>query len=102
MKKAKVALFLMALLLTLSLPTAGLAGARKSSTQLDTKPGPAFRTVDGTLRHIKGSIYVEEEYTGNKVQLYVSKKTRMMRGRKKPGDTIRAEITKGYFANSIQ
>lgn len=102
MKKFIEALFVVALIFSLGLPTAGVAGTQKSSTQLDTKPGPAFRTVDGTLRHIKGSIYVVEEYTGNKVQLYVSKKTRMMRGRKKPGDTIRAEITKGYFANSIQ
>jgi len=86
----------------LGLVTTADAGSLKKEPTFDKSPGPAFRTVDGTLKKINGQYYVVEEYTGNKVRLFVNKKTRMMRGKKKPGDSIRAEVTKGYFANSIQ
>ena len=68
----------------------------------DTKPGPAYQTVDGTLNKIDGNIYVMEDYTGKEMRLYVSKNTKKVRGEKKPGDSIRAEVTKGWHANSIQ
>jgi uncharacterized protein YdeI (BOF family) len=70
--------------------------------QLDTKPGPAWKTVGGTVKHIKGDTYTVEDYEGNQVQLYVGQGTKQIRGSKKVGDTVRAEITRGGFANSIQ
>jgi hypothetical protein len=79
-----------------------VAESKKSGTTYDTKPGPAFQTVDGKLNKIDGNIYVVEDYSGKEMRLYVSKDTKKVRGEKKPGDSIRAEITKGWHANSIQ
>lgn len=68
----------------------------------DQKPGPAWRTIGGTVKQIKGDMYTVEDYEGNQVQLYVSRETKHLRGSKKVGDRVRAEITHGGFANSIQ
>ena len=68
----------------------------------DHKPGPAWRTIGGTLKHIKGDVYTVEDFEGNQVQLYVSRDTKQLRGSKKVGDRVRAEITHSGFANSIQ
>ena len=68
----------------------------------DHKPGPAWKTIGGTLKHIKGDVYTVEDYEGNQVQLYISRETKQLRGSKKVGDRVRAEITRGRFANSIQ
>jgi hypothetical protein len=74
-----------------------------SSTVLsDRKPGPAWRTIGGTIKHIKGNVYIVEDYEGNQVQLYTSRDTKQLRGSKKVGDHVRAEITHSGFANSIQ
>jgi hypothetical protein len=74
-----------------------------SSTVLsDRKPGPAWRTIGGTIKHIKGNVYTVEDYEGNQVQLYTSRDTKQLRGSKKVGDRVRAEITHSGFANSIQ
>ena len=74
-----------------------------SSTVLsDRKPGPAWRTIGGTIKHIKGNVYTVEDYEGNQVQLYTSRDTKQLRGSKKVGDHVRAEITHSGFANSIQ
>jgi hypothetical protein len=70
--------------------------------QHDQKPGPAWRTIGGTLKQIKGDMYTVEDYEGNQVQLYVGRDTKHLRGAKKIGDRVRAEITHGGFANSIQ
>lgn len=70
--------------------------------QHDSKPGPAWKTVGGTVKNINGDVYVVEDYEGNQVQLYVGQGTKHIRGNKKVGDTVRAEITRGGFANSIQ
>lgn len=70
--------------------------------QGDSKPGPAWKTVGGTVKHIKGDTYTVEDYEGNQVQLYVGQGTKQIRGNKKVEDTVRAEITRGGFANSIQ
>src|SRR5438094_8555201 len=78
------------------------ADAKKPTMKLDTKPGPAHRIVEGKLAKIDGDYYVVEDYEGNEVRMYVSKDTKKMRGPKKPGDSIRAEITMGGHANSIQ
>lgn len=69
---------------------------------LDTKPGPAFQTLDGKITKINGEVYEVEDYNGNEVHLYVGNQTKKLRGNKKVGDTIRAEVTRGGFANSIQ
>lgn len=68
----------------------------------DTGSGPAFRTVSGKVKQIDGSYYDVEEYTGTVVRLHVGKDTIKLNGDKKPGDAIRAEVTKGGHANSIQ
>jgi ribosomal protein L21E len=67
----------------------------------DEKPGPAWRTVGGTVKEIKGDSYTVEDYEGNQVKLYVGQGTKHLK-QKKVGDTVRAEITRGGFANSIQ
>ena len=79
--------------------------------QHDTKPGPAFTTIQGKLSKIEGDVYVVQtnidDYRGasvnaNEVRVYVGKQTKRLSGEKKVGDTVRAEITRGGFANSIQ
>jgi uncharacterized protein YdeI (BOF family) len=67
----------------------------------DHKPGPAWKTIGGTVKQIKDDTYTVEDYEGNQVQLYVGQGTTHLRP-KKVGDTVRAEITRGGFANSIQ
>lgn len=67
----------------------------------DEKPGPAWKTIGGTVKHIEGNAYTVEDYEGNQVKLYVGQGTKQMK-QKKVGDTVRAEITRGGFANSIQ
>jgi hypothetical protein len=74
------------------------AGAHHS----DNKPGPAWRTIGGTVTHMKDTTYTIEDYEGNQVQLFVSRETKQLGGRKKVGDHVRAEITHSGFANSIQ
>ena len=68
----------------------------------DTSEGPAFRTVSGKVTKIDGPYYDVEEYSGNMVRLHVNNKTIKINGDKKAGDSIRAEITRGGHANSIQ
>ena len=68
----------------------------------ERKPGPAWKTIGGTVKHIKGDVYTVEDYEGNQVQLYISRETKQLRGNKKVGDRVRAEITHNGFANSIQ
>lgn len=68
----------------------------------DRKPGPAWKTIGGTIKHIKGDVYTVEDYEGNQVQLYISRETKQLRGNKKVGDRVRAEVTHSGFANSIQ
>lgn len=77
-------------------------GPAPKAGQHDTKPGPAWKTVGGTVKDIRGDVYVVEDYEGNQVQLRVGQGTKHIRGNKKVGDTVRAEITHGGFANSIQ
>lgn len=77
-------------------------GSAPTAGHHDQKPGPAWKTIGGTVKHIKGDMYTVEDYEGNQVQLYVGQETKKMRGNKKVGDTVRAEITRGGYANSIQ
>jgi hypothetical protein len=67
----------------------------------DEKPGPAWKTVGGTVKEIDSNSYTVEDYEGNQVKLYVGQGTKHIK-QKKVGDTVRAEITRGGFANSIQ
>ena len=70
--------------------------------QHDTKPGPAWKTVGGTVKDVRSDMYVMEDYDGNQMKVHVGQGTKHLRGSKKVGDSIRAEITRGGFANSIQ
>ena len=83
------------------------------TAQLDTAPGPAYTTVDGKVTNIEGSVYtIQTESTGyqnygttknvSETKIYVSQQTKKLHGDKKVGDKVRAEITRGGFANSIQ
>ena len=69
--------------------------------QFDSAPGPAWKTLGGTLKKVEGNIYTVEDYEGNYVKLLVGQGTKQLH-KKKVGDTVRAEITRGGFANSIQ
>ena len=77
------------------------AGAPDSDKQLATKSA-AWRTVDGKLVKINGEHYVIEDDSGKELRLHVSKETAHLGGEKKPGDRVRAEITKSGHALSIQ
>ena len=70
--------------------------------QHDSKPGVAWKTVGGTVKDIQGETYTVEDYDGSQMKVRVGQGTKHLRGNKKVGDTIRAEITHGGFANSIQ
>ncbi|MGZ8394523.1 MAG: hypothetical protein ACXW34_09305 [Nitrospira sp.] len=70
--------------------------------QHDSKPGVAWKTVGGTVKNIQGETYLVEDFEGNQMKVHVGQGTKHLRGNKKVGDTIRAEITHGGFANSIQ
>ena len=70
--------------------------------QQDSKPGAAWKTVGGTVKNIQGETYLVEDFDGNQMKVHVGRGTKHLRGNKKVGDTIRAEITHGGFANSIQ
>jgi hypothetical protein len=78
------------------------AQASGASAKPDTSAGPAYQTVDGKLNKIDGDVYVVQDHTGRELRLHVSNDTIKLRGEKKPGDPIRAEVTKGWHANSIQ
>jgi hypothetical protein len=67
----------------------------------DSTPGPAWKTVGGTVKKVEGNSYTVEDYEGNQVKLYIEQGTKHI-NKKKVGDTVRAEITRGGFANSIQ
>lgn len=67
----------------------------------DEKPGTAWMTFGGTVKKIEGNTYTVEDYEGNHVSLYVGQGTKQVK-QKKVGDTVRAEITRSGFANSIQ
>jgi len=88
-------------------------GCASGDGRMDTAPGPAYTTVDGKVTKIEGSVYtVEIESTGyqnygttknvSEMKIYVSQQTKKLHGDKKVGDKVRAEITRGGFANSIQ
>jgi hypothetical protein len=94
---------------------AGLCGSpfAQAESKMDSKPGPAYMMVDGKISSIEGNVYtVQSESTNyqnlgtttnvNEVRIVVGKETKKLHGDKKVGDKIRAEITQGGFANSIQ
>ena len=70
--------------------------------QHDSKPGIAWKTVGGTVKEIHGETYTVEDFDGSQMKVHVGQGTKHLRGNKKVGDTIRAEITHGGFANSVQ
>ena len=68
---------------------------------LINKTGPAWNTAGGTVRKVEGNIYKVEDYEGNQVKLHIGQGKKHI-NKNKVGDTVRAEITLGGFANSIQ
>jgi hypothetical protein len=67
----------------------------------DEKPGPAWKTIGGTAKNVHGDIYAVEDYEGNQVTLRVGQGMKRI-NKKKVGDPVRAEITRGGLGNSIQ
>ena len=82
--------------------TVSSTSGSKIENPIDSSSGPAYRTVSGKVVWIKDPYYDVVEYTGNKVRIHINSKTMMISGKKKVGDPIRAEITRGGHANSIQ
>ena len=76
-------------------------GEAPKAGHLDSKPGPAWMTVGGTVKNVEGDTYTVETYEGNQLTLRVGQGTKLIK-QKKVGDTVRAEITRGGFANSVQ
>ncbi len=94
---------------TLMIPTPGIAESTEpamtspsTNSQVTLKPGSAWKTIGGTIKNITGDQYIVEDYDGNLIRLYINRETKRLRGGKKVGDRIRAEITRDGFANSIQ
>jgi hypothetical protein len=82
---------------------AGKPADQVAETDLNTLPSSnAFQTLNGKLLKIDGEYYVIKDFTGKEKRLHVSKETVMLSGPKKPGDSVRAEITKSGHAISIQ
>lgn len=90
------------LIAVFSASTMAVAAEKNKKPTLDTKPGPAYRMLEGKVKKVEGQVYTVEDYEGNEVQVYVSQDTKALRGPKKAGDTLRAEITVGHHANSVQ
>ena len=101
MKVAKL-VAIAAVLIAFGTHSVAMAGEKVKKPKLDTKPGPAHRMLEGKVKDIQGDVYTVEDYEGNEVQVYVSKQTKKLKGSKKAGDSVRAEITAGHHANSIQ
>ena len=83
---------------------AGQAPEQRDALKVDHQdytPSPAWKTIGGTVKTVRGDIYIVEDYEGNQVTLRVGQGTKHI-DKKKVGDTVRAEITRGGFANSIQ
>lgn len=89
------------------------------SENMDKAPGVTHEIIDGEVIKIEGNVYtVLSGYPDNgsasqargwggsltqkEIRVYVSKETKKIKGDKKVGDRIRAEVTHGGFANSIQ
>ena len=61
--------------------------------------------MENSRRHRQeypGADYLVEDFEGNQMKVHVGQGTKHLGGNKKVGDTIRAEITHGGFANSVQ
>jgi hypothetical protein len=102
---------LMVLALVSVLGTFLASSVGRAESDADSHPGPAFTTLDGTVTQIEGDTYTVQNESANAedqrntittVKIVVGKDTKKLRGDKKPGDKIRAEVTRGWFANSTQ
>ena len=83
--------------------TATLAGGPKAGANIDTNTvSTAAQTIDGKLLKIDGDFYVIEDLNGKQARLHISKNTKLVNGKKKPGDVIRAEVNKSGHILSIQ
>lgn len=113
------------LVLTLAITIVGMTGGsfaladNPQTEKLDTVPGLTHEIIDGEVIKIDGAVYtLRSGYSDNgsasqarawggsltqkEVRVYVGKETKKIKGEKKVGDKIRAEVTFGGFANSIQ
>ena len=84
--------------------------------EIDRHEMPATGENTGSGRKvtkIDGPVYtIQSESTGyqnlgsttnvSEMKIYVGKQTKKLHGEKKVGDKVRAEITRGGFANSLQ
>jgi hypothetical protein len=109
--KSIIALTVCTAVMSIGVAWASMDG--RDTAKMDTAPGPAFTTVDGKITKIEGSLYtIQSESTGyqnlgnttnvSEMKIYVGQQTKKLHGDKKVGDKVRAEITRGGFANSLQ
>ena len=107
MKQFKGIIFMSLLVAAVLCVGVDVAGA------IDTAPGPAYMTIDGKISKIEGAVYTIQSESSNYqnlgtsknvsvTKIYVGGETKMLGGDKKVGDKVRAEITRGGFANSVQ
>ena len=61
-----------------------------------------FKTIDGMLLKIEGQSYLLLDRAGKESQIHVDKSTKRLGGEKRPGDMVRAQVTKNGYALSIQ
>ncbi len=113
MKQLNIMVMTLVCIAVMSIGVACASMDEGSAAQMDTAPGPAYTTVDGKITKIDGSVYtIQSQSTGyqnlggttnvSEMKIYVGQETKKLHGEKKVGDKVRAEITRGGFANSIQ
>ena len=97
---------MVAIAAVIGLGTTACGDADSSSSpvpKVDRSSGPAFKMLQGKLTKIEGEYYFLEDYEGREHKLHVGKDTKILTAQaKKPGDSMRAEVTEGNHANSIQ
>lgn len=103
----------MILVLTMTVWGSGVTSPAMAERKMDAKPGPAYTMVEGKIIKIEGNTYTVQSESANyqnlassvnvsEAKIVVGKETKVLHGEKKVGDKIRAEVTRGGFANSIQ
>ena len=74
-------------------PSSTLGFTGHSENELNTTPNVvAFETLDGKLIKIDGNFYVVEDISGTQHRLRLSQHATLLRGPKKPGDSVRVEV----------
>lgn len=80
-----------------------LAGGPNTGRSISTNTAStSAQIIDGILLKVDGDFYIIEDQNGKQARLLIGKNTKHLNGIKKPGDLIRAEISKSGQVLSIQ